>query len=291
MLLMIVCGVLLIGGVALIVVWSGERLVEPPTPQVLAVPRAPASERGQRMPRHLAGLKVYVWWATVFTVLGTVSGVVITGAGGRLIMRLLAETSPEATGSLTEAFARVGDITAEGTTAYLVFGALPAAFASAALYLLVAPWLPPGRLGGPTFGLLLLVTVAPFLEPLRTSNFDFAIVGPGWLALLLFAALAVLQGAFLAALAGRLSRSLPLLSRERWIGPAAPLLTAVVLVPVGIVLAVGALVAFVFPRLLPWILAARASRPGVITGRILLAIAVVAALPAFIGAVVTIAQR
>lgn len=209
MLLMIVCGVLLFGGAVLTVIWSGERLVEPPTPQVLALPRAPGSERGQRMPRHLAGLKVYVWWATVVTMLGTASCLVITGAGGRLIMRLLAETSPEATGRITEAFARVGDITVAGTIAYLVFGALPAAFASALLYLLVAAWLPPGRLGGPTYGLLLLVTVAPFLEPLRTSNVDFAIVGPGWLALLLFAALAVLQGAFLAALAGRLSRSLP----------------------------------------------------------------------------------
>jgi hypothetical protein len=290
-LLMIMCGVLLIGGVVLTVTWSGERLVEPPTPQVLALPRAPGSERGQQMPRHLAGLRVYVWWATVFTVLGTVSGLVITGAGGRLIMRLLAETSPEATGRITEALARVGDITVDGTAVYLVFGAFPAAFASAALYLLVAPWLPPGRLGGPTYGLLLLVTVAPFLEPLRASNIDFAIVGPGWLALLLFAALAVLQGAFLAALAGRLSRSLPILSRERWLGPAAPLLAAVVLVPVGVVLAVGAVVTFAFPRALPWVLAARASRPGIVTGRILLGIAVVVALPAFLATVVTIVQR
>lgn len=291
MLLMFVCGVLLIGGVVLTVVWSGERLVEPPAPQAIARARAPGSGRGQRMPRHLAGLQVYAWWATVFTVLGTASSIVITGAGGRLIMRLLAETSPEATGRVTEAFARVGDITIEGTFAYLVFGALPAAFASALLYLLVAPWLPPGRLAGPTYGLLLLVTVAPFVEPLRASNVDFAIVGPGWLALLLFAALAVLQGAFLAALAGRLSRSLPLITRERWLGPVSPLLAAVVLVPVAVVLAVGAVVTFIFPRALPWVLAARASRPGIVTGRILLAIAVVAALPAFLATVVTIVQR
>ncbi|SIN73228.1 hypothetical protein [Agromyces cerinus] len=291
MLLIIVCGALLVVGLALTAMWSGERLVEPPAPSALVTARTATTEPAKRMPRHLAGLKVYVWWATVFTVLGTVSGLVITGAGGRLIMRLLAETSPQATGSITEAFARVGDITLDGTVSYLIFGALPAAFASAAVYLLVAPWLPPGRLGGPTFGALLLVTVAPFVEPLRTSNFDFAIVGPGWLTLLLFAALAVLQGAFLAALAGRLSRSLPLLTRDRWLVPVSPLLAAVVLVPVGVVLAVGALVAFMFPRALPWILAARASRPGVLVGRILLAVAVIVSLPAFIGAVVTIGQR
>ena len=50
-----------------------------------------------------------------------------------------------------------------------------------------------------------------------------------------------------------------------------PLLLAVVLVPIGAVLAVGALVTFALPRLLPWFLDIRASRAGVIVGRVLLA--------------------
>ncbi len=135
-------------------------------------------------------------------VVGTVSGLLVTGAGGRLAMRLLAVTSPEATGRLTEAQATVGEITFEGTIGYLVFGALPFAFASTALYLLAAPWLPRGRLAGPTFGLAAFIMVAPFIDPLRADNVDFDIVGPGWLSVLVFAALAVVQGAFLAAFAG-----------------------------------------------------------------------------------------
>jgi hypothetical protein len=224
-------------------------------------------------------------------VIGTVSGLLVTGAGGRLAMRLLALTSPAATGRLTEAQATVGRITFEGTLGYLVFGALPFAFASTALYLLAAPWLPRGRLAGPTFGLAAFVMVAPFIDPLRADNIDFDIVGPGWLSVLVFAALAVVQGAFLAAFAGRLSRSLPLMTRANWPDTALPLLLAVVLFPLGAILAVGALVTFAVPRLLPWFLAVRASRAGVITGRVLLALAVIAALPAFTGAVVSIWGR
>ncbi|HZW41561.1 MAG TPA: hypothetical protein VFE99_04620 [Agromyces sp.] len=293
MLLMIVCGGLLAAGIVAAVVWGTEPLDAPATPELLtrdAETRA-ADVAGRRLARHVAGLRLYVWWATVFTVIGTVSGLLVTGAGGRLIMRALAATSPEATGRLTEAHAAVGDISFEGTFAYLLFGALPFAFASAALYLLVAPWLPHGRLAGPMFGLLLFVAVSPFIDPLRADNVDFDIVGPGWLAVTLFALLAVLQGAVLAAIAGRLSRSLPLITRRNWAAAAAPLLAAVVLFPIGAVLAFAGLVAFAFPRALPWLLTARASRRGVIVGRILIAVAVLVALPAFIGAVVSIWGR
>ena len=81
--------------------------------------------------RHLDGLRLYAWWAAVFMVIGTATGILITGAGGRLIMRLLAMTSPEATGRLTEGQAAVGEISLEGTLAFTLFGALPFAFASA----------------------------------------------------------------------------------------------------------------------------------------------------------------
>jgi len=59
---------------------------------------------------------------------------------------------------------------------------------------------------------------------------------------------------------------------------------------VGVVLAVGAFMVLLVPRALPWLLAVRASRIGVITGRILLAVAVVAALPAFGAAVLSIVR-
>ncbi|MGH3703774.1 MAG: hypothetical protein ACRDT9_04020 [Agromyces sp.] len=291
MLVMIVCGILLLCGIVLSVIWSGEPLRPPPIPHALAAANSGSTQRHPRLAVHTDGVRLFLWWAAVFTAIGTASGLLITGAGGRLIMRLLAATSPDATGGITEAQADVGEITVDGTISYLLFGALPASVLSAALFLLVAPWLPRGRLAGPSFGAVLLVTLTPFLDPLRADNFDFNFVGPGWLAVIAFSLLALLQGTFLAAFAGRLSRSLPLVTGERWIGPSAPLAPAVVLVPIGIVIAAGALVAFAIPRALPWFLAVRASRQGVITGRILLSVAVVAALPFFLTAVVSIVTR
>lgn len=55
-------------------------------------------------------------------------------------------------------------------------------------------WLPRGRLAGPTFGLAAFVMVSPFIDPLRADNVDFDIIGPGWLAVTVFAALGVVQG-------------------------------------------------------------------------------------------------
>ena len=288
MLIVIVCGALLALALVLCVVWGGERLVEPAIPR--SAPADPTS-RAPRLRRHLDGLRLYGWWASMFLVVGTISGLLVTGAGGRLAMRLLAVTSPQATGRLTEAGATVGRMTVEGTIGYLVFGALPFAFVSTALYLLVAPWLPRGRLAGPVFGLAAFILAAPFIDPLRADNVDFDIVGPGWLSVLVFAALGVVQGAFLAAFAGRLSRSLPLMTRKTWPETLLPLLLGVVLFPLGAVLAVGALVTFALPRLLPWFLGVRASRWGVIVGRVLLAVGVLAALPAFVASVVSIWGR
>ena len=167
MLIVIVCGVLLAVAVAACVGWGGERLVEPEIPR--STVSGPVSTTS-RLRRHLDGLRLYGWWVAMFLVAGTVSGLLVTGAGGRLAMRLLAVTSPEATGRLTEAGANVGEMTVEGTIGYLVFGALPFAFASTALYLLVAPWLPRGRLAGPVFGLAAFVVTAPFIDPLRADN-------------------------------------------------------------------------------------------------------------------------
>jgi hypothetical protein len=81
------------------------------------------------------------------------------------------------------------------------------------------------------------------------------------------------------------------MGRRNWPATGALLLPAVVLFPIGVVVAFGALVTTAFPRLLPWFLNLRASRSGVLVGRVLLAVAVLAALPAFIVAVVSIWSR
>ena len=62
-------------------------------------------------------------------------------------------------------------------------------------------------------GLALLVLAGAQLDPLRPDNFDFNLVGPGWLSLLAFTALAIFQGMLTWALARRLD--LPVLPAGR----------------------------------------------------------------------------
>ena len=132
---------------------------------------------------------------------GLGAGVLAAGAGGRLLMRLLAVTSPDADGTLTEGGATVGDVTLDGTLGFFVFAGLPAGLLSGALYALVAPLLPSRGARGLAVGLLLLVLAATRIDPLRTDNFDFLLLEPAWLAVVGFSVLALFQGILVAALA------------------------------------------------------------------------------------------
>jgi hypothetical protein len=139
---------------------------------------------------------------------GLVAGALAAGAGGRLVMRMLALTSPAARGQITEADAVVGSISADGTLGLLAFCAF-LGIPMGLLYVLLRRFLPVGRAGGVCFGVLLLVLAGTRLEPLRANNADFALVGPGWLAVLGFGAVVVFYGMLVAALAERMSLALP----------------------------------------------------------------------------------
>jgi hypothetical protein len=199
------CIALVAVGAALVVRWGGLR-----------------SE-----PRPFAPFR----YAGVCLAAGLTAGVLAAGAGGRLVMRLLAATSPDAQGSFTDAGEIVGEITAGGTAAFFVFTGLPAGFLSAVLYALVRPVLPQGRPGGVILGLLLLVLAGTTIDPLRPDNLDFAILGPDWLAVLAFASLAVFQGLVVAAVGGRLDRRVELTGRALTVARAALAVVALAALP------------------------------------------------------------
>jgi hypothetical protein len=200
-----VCIALVAVGAALVVRWGGQR-----------------SE-----PRRLAPFR----YAGVSLAAGLTAGVLAAGAGGRLVMRLLAATSPAAEGSFTEAGEIVGEITAGGTAAFFVFTGLPAGFLSAVVYALVRPVLPQGRAGGVLLGLLLLLVAGTTIDPLRPDNLDFAILGPDWLAVLAFASLAVFQGLVVAAVGEHLDRRVELTGRVLVVARAALALIALAALP------------------------------------------------------------
>jgi len=281
MAVVVVCILLAVGGLAAIVAWRGEAVQ----------PLSPPAAAGQPRPVREVVLR-YLRWVNITTAVGLLAGVLAAGPGGRLAMRLLAVTAdPEALGRITEAGETVGEITVDGTIGFFVFSGVLPGVITAAMYLVVCRGLPPGLVGGLVYGLLLLVLFGSRLDPLRRDNPDFDIVGPGWVALVSFSAVVVLHGALIAALAGRISRSLPLPRRSgRVLAAYAPLMFLVLFFPFGVfAVLVGGLVVAVsrVPALAPrW-----GVRRRVQAGRVALAVLGVLALPGFVATAADIASR
>lgn len=237
-------------------------------------------------------LRRYAWYVTVGLVASLVSGVVVMGIGGRLAMRLLAITAgTDARGRITEADQVVGEITLDGTLGFVVFFGLVAGFVFGMAYMVIRHWLPRGWWGGFTYGTLLLVLFASRVDPLRPDNEDFDIVGPGWLAVVVFVLMGWAYGMLLSALAGRFSRALPPLATERRVLLRyTPLLVLVPLYIFLVPIAIGAAVAVVVTRVegLDSFIAAPRT---MLAGRALGIAVVVVAAPGFVIAVSDIATR
>jgi hypothetical protein len=281
MAVMLTCGVLVLLGITAVVKWGGLGV-------------QPAAGPGERDDSPSPGFVAsrYLWYVTVAVVSGIGSGLLIAGAGGRLAMRLLAATAGDAAqGRETEAEEIVGRITTGGSIGFIVFTGLFFGLATGALYLVIRRWLPPGRLGGLAFGMLLLIIAAPRIDPLRADNPDFGIVGPGWVAVLVFTALVLVHGMLVAALAGRYSRTLPPPSlRRRTLIAYVPVLLLLPVVALAVILAAVGLLAVGISRAQPVIQAIR-SHATAVAGRIVLAVGAIVALPGFVSAVIDIATE
>ena len=265
---------LFLAGLWLIVRWGGLAVETP----------AGDGPYPDRRTTRVAAVRRYFWWADLWCFTALITGLLIAWPGGRLVMRILAATSPgSAQGRLTEAQANVGFITLDGTVALLVFGGMPTAFLASLVYLAIRRWLPPGRLAGPVAGLLGIVVFGAGAEPFRTNNVDFTFIRPGWLSVLLFILLSVLIGAMVAAVAGWYSHRLPLFTR-RTVPAYLPLLTAIIFPPAAVLILLGALLVLVWPGMADG-RRSSASPKYLWAGRVVLALAVLLALPSFVAAV------
>ena len=286
MLVIVVCLALVLAGLVAVLRWGGLAVEPPPAP-------APDAAGPTDPPPVDFVVRRYLWYLVVAVASGATAGILAAGAGGRVVMRLLAVTAgADAQGRITEAEEIVGRITVDGTLGFVVFTGLFFGPVSGAAYLLLRRWLPAGRAGGLTFGALLLVVAGTRLEPLRRGNPDFDLVGPGWVSVVAFAVLVVFHGMLVAALAGRVSRAVPLLAAQpRAFAIYAPLLLLVLPGPSVALVLIAVGVAIVLVSRIPSIVAAWRSRPVVAVGRVTLAVAALVAFPGFASALVDILGR
>jgi hypothetical protein len=282
----VLCVVLVLVGLVALVRWAGLPVEPPPT--------SPPAPPGPPDPPPVSlVVQRYLWYLAVAVASGAAAGILAAGAGGRLVMRLLAVTAgADAQGRITEAEQIVGRITIDGTLGFVVFTGLFFGPVSGAAYLVLRRWLPAGRAGGLAFGALLLVVAGTRLEPLRRSNPDFDLVGPGWVSVVAFTALVVFHGMLVAALAGRLSRAVPLLAaRPGAFAVYAPLLllvlpgpsVALVLIVVGVLVVLGSRI--------PSVVAALQASRSVMIGRVAMALVALGAFPGFASDLVDILGR
>ena len=271
MAVVLVCAVLTAVGVAVVIRWGGTPFPRPPEGHAVAV---------------------YLWYLAAAVTGGVAAGLAIAGAGGRLAMRLMAVTSPDAAqGRLTEADETVGRITTGGSVGFVIFTALFFGLATGVIYLLIRRWLPGGRLGGLVYGLLLLVVFSTRIEPLRSDNRDFDIVGPSGVALAVFSTLVVMHGMAVAAIAARYAAALPLIRRDvRVIARYLPVLPLLSFLPFVFAAIVGGGV-FVAARSAPGLVEDLRSRRATIAGRVVLGLVAAICLPGFVSAVADIAGR
>ena len=140
---------------------------------------------------------------------GAVCGAIVGGFGGRLVMRIAAVAAPdEVIGSVTENGNRIGDITAGGTLALVIFAGVLFGIVGAVVYLISENSLRwAGRWRHLLFGLFLMVIGAP--TTLVPGNFDFPLVGNQGLVVTMFLALFLLYGIPLAWLVDAFERRFP----------------------------------------------------------------------------------
>jgi hypothetical protein len=269
------CLALFVFGLVLTVRWSSMEVSAPP---------GPSDERAGTIALRT------LWWFALAAGVGLATGVLIIGAGGRLAMRLLAITAgDDAQGAVTEAGEVVGEITFGGTLGFFVFVGLFGGAMSALLYVVLQRWLPRGPYRGLLYGAILLVVLGARIEPLRTNNEDFDLVGPAWVSIVTFALLALAQGAAVASFTARWSQTQPLLTTWRALPRYLPLVPFLLLGVVALVILVVIILAIVAVRL--GLAGPRRRRAIDIAGVVLLVAIVVLALPGFVSALTDIAQR
>lgn len=146
---------------------------------------------------------------------GAVTGILVGGLGGRIVMRLAAITVPASAGRFTENGNQIGDITLSGSLGLILFGGLFFGLSGGVIWVVVSPWIPGSGLRRAILAMPIAVALTG-VGLVQGSNPDFRILQHNGLVLAMLIALLALAGASIALLDGWLDHGLPRPGRSAW---------------------------------------------------------------------------
>jgi len=139
---------------------------------------------------------------------GLVTGVLIAGLGGRIIMRVAALQVPAAVGRITENGNRIGDITAEGSLGLVLLAGLFFGLAGATVWVVVSPWIPGTGLQRALLAMPVAVALTG-VSLIQGRNPDFQVLRHDGMTVVLLLLLLAAAGASISLFDGWLERRLP----------------------------------------------------------------------------------
>lgn len=139
---------------------------------------------------------------------GLLTGILVAGVGGRVVMRAAAMLVPESAGRFTENGNRIGEITLSGTLGLVLVGGLFFGLLGATVWVVVSPWIP----GGERTRAVLAMPVAVALTGnalIQADNPDFLVLRHDAATVVLLLVLVALAGLTIAVFDRWLDRRLP----------------------------------------------------------------------------------
>jgi hypothetical protein len=139
---------------------------------------------------------------------GLLTGILVAGVGGRIVMRAAALLVPEATGRFTENGNRIGSITLSGTLGLVIVAGLFFGLAGATIWVVVSPWLPGGARRRALAAMPVAVALAG-VALVQASNADFRVLRHDVATVALLLGLVAVAGLTISLIDSWLDRRLP----------------------------------------------------------------------------------
>ena len=139
---------------------------------------------------------------------GLLTGLLVAGVGGRIVMRAAALLVPDAAGRLTDNGNQIGEVTLGGSLSLVLVGALFFGLLGGTVWVVVSPWIPGGGRTRSVLAMPIAVSLTGIVL-VQSRNPDFVVLRHDATTVVLLLALIALAGLAIAGFDRWLDRRLP----------------------------------------------------------------------------------